>query len=437
VYPIAPQGGLGLAMISGNYKYLINGCYRIPFTAFCLLSCCLIWQGCASKAAPATAKKGEGGGAAPVTVTKVVQKDVPVDIQVVGNVESCLTVSIKSQVAGELTRVYFHEGDFVKKGDPLFDIDKRMLESQLNQSQANLAKDEAAQGLAEANLARDEANEKYAQSEADRYSKMLEKGLVSKEQAEQFRTNAEAVSAAVRADRAAIRSATAAINATRAAVEYAKVMLGYTSILSPLDGRTGNLNVKQGNVVAASTTELITINQVQPIYVTFSVPETELPSVKKGQMVMAVSQDDSSSPEIGELAFIDNSVDATTGTIRLKGIFPNLDHKLWPGEFVRVTLRLATESNALIVPNQAVQTGQDGSYVFVVKPDRTVESRPVVTGVRVDQDLVIEKGLQVGETVVTEGQLRLAPGSRVQMGGGSGSSPRGTGGAPRGNRAGR
>lgn len=423
-------------MKSEHYKYLIIGYSRIPFAACCLLSCCLIWQGCASRAVPAPSKKGEGGGAAPVTVTKVVQKNVPVDIQIVGNVESCLTVSIKAQVAGELTRVYFHEGDFVKKGDPLFDIDKRVLESQLNQSQANLAKDEAMLGSAEANLARDEANEKYAQSEADRYSSMLGKGLVSKEQTEQFRANADAVSAAVSADRAAIRSATAAINATKATVEYAKVMLGYTSIISPIEGRTGNLNVKEGNVVAANTTDLITINQLQPIYVTFSVPETQLPAVKKGQMVLAAPQDDSSSPKVGELAFIDNSVDATTGTIRLKGAFPNLDHKLWPGEFVRVTLRLATEQNAVVVPNQAVQTGQEGSYVFVVKPDRTVEFRPVVTGVRVDQDLVIEKGLQAGETVVTEGQLRLAPGSRVQMGG-SGGSPRGVGGAPRGNRAGR
>jgi multidrug efflux system membrane fusion protein len=398
-----------------------QGSAWLLLAALCLLPSCLIWQGCASKAS-SPSKREEGAGRVPVTVTRVVQKDVPIDLQVAGNVEAYLTVTIKTQVGGELTRVYFREGDLVTKGDPLFEIDRRMLESQLNQYQANLSKDEAQLGLVEANLARDEAQEKYALAEVDRYSRMLKKGLVAAEQADQVQANADAVSAAVSADKAAIRSGQAAVNASKAAVENAKVLLGYTTIKSPLDGRTGNLNVQQGNVVNANATDLITINQVEPIYVAFSVPETQLSTVRRSQVVTATPRDDSAPSETGALTFIDNKVDPATGTIRLKGTFTNSDQKLWPGEFVRVTLNLATRRNALIIPGQAVQNGQDGLYVFVVKPDQTVESRPVVTGARVDQDTVIEKGLNAGEMVVTEGQLRLAPGSRVQITGSPGNS---------------
>jgi multidrug efflux system membrane fusion protein len=417
-------------MKSSTKTRTIPGWSWILLAALCILLSCLILQACANKVSSASSpKKGEGGGAVPVSVTKVQQKDVPIEVQVVGNVEAYVTVSVKAQVGGLLTEIFFNEGAFVKKGDKLFTIDQRVYDAQLNQAQSNLAKDQAQLGLSQANLTRDEAQEKYAQAEATRYAEMLEKGLVSRDQAEQFRANADAVAAAARADRAAIQSAEAAINATKATVESAKLMLGYTTITSPLDGRTGNVSVKQGNVISPNTTELLTITQVEPIYVTFSIPETQLGTIKLGQMVTAVPQDSSSPPEVGTLTFTDNSVDQTTGTIRLKGTFPNSNHKLWPGEFVRVTLRLAMEKDALVVPNEAVQTGQDGSYVFVVKQDRTVESRPVVTGARVNQDLVIEKGLQAGEVVVTEGQLRLAPGSRVQMGGGSGNSPRGNRGA--------
>lgn len=419
-----------MGMNSSTVTRTIRASRWTLLAALCILISCLLLQACANKASPApSAKKGEGGGAVPVTVTRVQQKDVPIEVQVVGNVEAYVTVSVKAQVAGQLTEVFFKEGAFVKKGDKLFTIDPSVYDAQLNQAKANLAKDEAQLGLSRANLTRDEAQEKYAQSEAKRYEEMLEKGLVSREQAEQYRTNADAVSAAASADRAAIQSAEATVKATEAALENAKLMLGYTTIPSPLDGRTGNVSVKQGNVISANTTELLTITQVEPIYVSFSVPETQLGTIKLGQMVTAVPQDSSSPPEVGTLTFTDNAVDQTTGTIRLKGTFPNSDHNLWPGEFVRVTLRLAMEKDALVVPNEAVQTGQDGSYVFVVKQDRTVESRPVVTGARVNQDLVIEKGLQAGEVVVTEGQLRLAPGSRVQMGGGSGNSPRGNRGA--------
>lgn len=390
-----------------------------------ILAACWMSQGCVRNRELPAKNAGSSGAGVPVVTSLVARRDVPLDLLVVGNVEAYLTVTVRAQVSGELTRVSFREGDSVKKGELLFTIDPRQLEAQLNQTRANLARDEAQLGLVEANLVRDQAQEKYAQAESSRYQLLLERSLISKEQAEQMRTSAEAASAAVHADEASIRSGRAAVTASRAAVENLQVQLGYTSIRSPIDGRTGNLNVKQGNIVTANATDLMTINQVQPVYVTFAVPEARLPEVRKGQLVMAVPQSDPGAAEEGELTFVDNAVDMSTGTIKLKGLFRNSGGRLWPGQFVRVTLRLATQPGAMVVPNQAVQTGQDGSYVFVVKQDRTVESRPVVTGVRVGQDLVVEKGLTPGETVVTEGQLRLAPGMRVQVGVPSGGKPKG------------
>jgi membrane fusion protein, multidrug efflux system len=385
----------------------------------------LLFTGCAGKqAADRAEKKGSAAGAVPVTVARVYRKDVPVDIQVVGNVESCLTVAVKSQVSGEIIQVFFHEGDFVKKDAQLFVIDSRTYQGQMNQVQANLARDQAVLAQIESNLARDQAQEKYAQSTAARYASLFERNLISRDLVEQARANADAVSAAVRADAAAIQSARANIEATKAALENAKVMLGYTVIRSPLDGRTGNLDAKQGNVVSPNTT-LMTINQVEPIYVTFSVPEARLKSVRASQMVTATTQDDPSSPQSGQVTFIDNTVDPTTGTIRIKGTFPNTNHTLWPGQFARVTLRLATIPNAMVLPNQAVQKGQEGTYVFVVKADRTVESRAIVTGQQLAEEVVAQSGLNEGETVVTEGQLRLAPGSRVQLVGGPEDTGRG------------
>jgi len=402
---------------------MIRGLFWVGF----LLSVLLL-NGCTGKGTQASARKGEGG--VPVTVTTVVQRDVPVDIQVIGNVEAYSTISVKAQASGQLTRVSFNEGDYVKKGDLLFTIDPRPFDAQLNQAEANLAKDQAQLTQAEANLARDQAQEKYAQAQADRYASLFQQGIISREHSEQMRTSADAFSSAVNADKAAIQSARAAVVAAQAAVENARVQLGYTTIRSPIDGRTGNLAVKQGNIVTANATDLMTINQVQPIYVTFAVPEANLPAVKRYMsrgklMVMAAPQDASSGQETGVLTFVDNTVDPSTGTIKLKGTFMNRDRRLWPGEFIRVALRLTTQPNALVVPNQAVQTGQEGSYVYVVKPDRTVESRPVIAGVRVDQDLVIDRGLAAGETVVTEGHLRLAPGSRVQFRDASGAPLRG------------
>lgn len=390
----------------------------------------------AGAAAPGGGRGGRRGGGAdvPVTIAVASQKNVPVEVQVIGNVEAYSTITVKALVGGQLTEVHFHEGDYVRKGAELFTIDQRPLQAALNQVTANIARDEAALGQAQANLARDQAQARYQEGLAARYAQLAQGGVISRDQADQVRSNADAIAQAVAADKAAIESAKAAIGASKAAADNARVQLSYTVIRSPIDGRTGNLTIKQGNVVTANNMDLMTINQVEPIYVTFSVPEAQLPAIKlymgQGKLVVrARPQDDATAPEeTGVLTFVDNAVDTSTGTIRLKGTFTNHDRRLWPGQFVRVTLRLTTQQNAVVVPNQAVQAGQSGSFVYVVKADRTVESRPVTTGARVDQDMVVDTGLAVGETVVTEGQLRLAPGSRVVVRDGRG----GRGGAGRG-----
>jgi multidrug efflux system membrane fusion protein len=313
-------------------------------------------------------------------------------------------------------------------------IDPRPLEAMVAQAEANIARDTALLQQAQANLARDTANQKYAHDQADRYAKLFEQGIVSKDQGEQLAANADALSQSVQADKASIESAKAQILADQANISNIKLQLAYTTIYSPIDGRTGNLTVKAGNIVSPNTTILMTITEVEPIYVTFAVPEGRLADIRRymaqGSLQVEARGQDGSEADRGQLTFVDNNVDTTTGTIKLKGTFQNASHKLWPGEYVNVILRMSIQQNALVVPNQAVQTGQDGTYVYVVAEDRTVEMRPVKTGLRVDQDLVIDKGVQAGETIVTEGQLRLAPGSRVQMGGAGGfGGGRGAGGA--------
>ena len=381
-------------------------------------------------------KKGGGGGDVPVTVAVVSQKNVPVEINVIGNVEAYSTISVKAQIGGELTNVYFHEGDFVQKGDRLFTIDPRPYEVALDQANANVARDQAALSQAQANLARDTANLRYQQAQANRYVELFKGGIISKDQSEQLSATADATSQAVAADNAAIESAKAQLVAAKSAVDQARVQLSYTQVSSPITGRTGNLNVKQGNLVAPNGAELMTITEVEPIYVTFSVPEAQLNDIKRfmGERkleVRARTQDESAVEETGVLTFVDNSVDAATGTIKLKGTFTNSDRKLWPGQFVRVVLRMSMRSNAIVVPNQAIQTGQNGTFVYVVRPNRTVEVRDITASMRVDQDMVVDSGLQAGETVVTEGQLRLAPDSRVAVRDGRG-APGGKSGAPGG-----
>jgi len=364
--------------------------------------------------------KNAGGGAVPVEVAKVVLKNVPVDISVVGNVEAYSVVTVRAQTGGMLTKVNFQEGDYVKKDDLLFVIDRKPLEGQMNSAKANLAKSSALLKQAQAQLLRDTANANYARDQAGRYQKGVEEGVFAKEQAEQLKSSAAAQMQILEADRAAIPSAEAQISADQSAINNLNIQLGYTTVEAPIEGRTGNISQKAGNIVAAGSTDLAIINQVEPIYVTFSVPEARLGDVKRysdnGKLtVTARAQDGSGDIEQGQLSFIDSSVDTSTGTIKLKGTFQNKSHKLWPGQFVNVVLRLTMRNNAVVVPNQAVQTGQDGTYVYVVGEDRAVSVKPVKTGPRIDQDMVIDEGLKGGETVVTEGQLRLQPGSKVQI----------------------
>ncbi len=408
-----------------------------------LLAISITAVGCSGSAA-STGGGGRGGrgrgdfGAVPVVTTKVTQRDVPVDIAAIGNVEAYTTISVRSQVTGQLEAAQFREGDFVKKGQVLFTIDKRPFESALKQAEANLTRDQALLNQAEAQLARDGAQAEYSQLTAERQASLMGRGIVSKDVSEQARAAAEASAATVKADRAAVESARAQLESQRAAVENARVQLDYCVIKSPIDGKTGNLTVKTGNLVTANTTELMTIAQVEPIFVTFSVPAVQLGAVRqrfgKDRIPVTVTPQDGSTATVeGSLDFIDNSVDVSTDTIRLKGRFDNTDRRLWPGQFARVSIRITTLPHALVLPNQAVQTGQDGQFVFVVKPDSTVDQQPITTGQRVGDDVVVEKGLQVGQTVVTEGQLRLEAGTKVQVGDGRGGAGAG-GGRGRGGR---
>jgi membrane fusion protein, multidrug efflux system len=342
---------------------------------------------------PETSRRSEGRAAVPVMVASVSQKNMPVQLESVGSVEAFSTVSIRTQVIGTITQVHFKEGQDVKQGDLLFTIDTRPFEAVLKQ--------------AEANLARNAAVLANAREQARRYAELVKKQYVSQEQYDQVKTNADALEASVDADKAAI--------------ENAKVQLSYCRIYSPVTGRTGSLLVHEGNLVRTNDAiPLVTINQVSPIYVTFSVPEQNLPEVKRrlsgGKLkVQAVSPQGEEGPEEGELTFIDNTVDRTTGTIKLKGTFANGNRRLWPGQFVKAVLNLTDHTNAIVVPSQAVQTGQTGQHVFVLKDGSSVDVRPVVVTRSLNGESVVEKGLQPGEQVVTDGQFLLGPGSKVQV----------------------
>jgi multidrug efflux system membrane fusion protein len=372
-----------------------------------------------------------------VVTARVSQRDVPVEIVAVGNVEAYNTISVKSQVTGQVQQAFFREGDAVRKGDRLFTIDPRPLESALKQADATLVRDQALVNQAEAQLARDRANAEYQLLTADRQLKLAARGLISKDASEQARAAADATSGTITADRAAYESAKAQFAVQQSVVDNARVQLSYTDIRSTIDGRTGSNTVKPGNLVSANSTELVTITQLQPVYVTFAVPAVHLTAIKEhiGKdplLVMAASPVAGGQPIEGRLTFVDNAVDQASDTIKLKATFPNTDLRLWPGQFTRVTLRLTTLSNATVVPSQAVQTGQDGQFVFVVKQDSTVDVRPVTVAQRIGETVVIGKGLTPGERIVTEGQLRLEQGTRIQS---TDSAGRATGGA--GGRGGR
>lgn len=391
------------------------------WAAITLAVLALAGTGCNRGGAASKKDASKKGDAVPVSLTAVARRDVPLDLEVIGNVEAYSVISVRSQVSGLLQKVHFKEGDFVSKGQVLFSIDPSPFNAALREAEANLARAEAQIGQAQATLKRDIAQARYSGQQADRYKSLQKEGIVSKEQVDQFTTAADTNSEIIRVDEAAIRSAEASVVAARAQVDNAKIQVGYTTIRSSIDGRTGNIAVKEGNIVSSNTIELTSINQVQPIYVTFSAPESNLAEIKKfaaeGKLPVTVlpSEGEEVTPEIGTLTFVDNNVDATTGTIKLKGTFQNAGRHLWPGSFVRVRLRLSTRKDALIVPAQAVQEGQDGQFLYIATDKMTVEQRPVKVGSRSGQDMVIDQGVEAGEKVVVEGQLRLAPGMKIRV----------------------
>ena len=352
--------------------------------------CVFVWAGCSAKKAETQVMPPDYS--APVTTATATLATVPMQVHAIGNVEAYSTVSVKAQVAGRVEKAYFAEGQDVRKGDLLFTLDRRPFDTALQQAEANLAKDQA--------------QLENAKAEADRYTKLFQEGIVSKEQYDSMRTNADALAASARADKAAI--------------EKAEIDLSYCTIQAPISGRTGALLIHAGNLVKDNDAALVVLNQIHPIYVTFSVPEQHLSDIKRYRAegplsVEAIIPSQEQNPVKGLLTFVDNAVDSTTGTIKLKATFENPDNRLWPGQFVNVALTLTTQPNTVVVPSQAVQTGQVGQYVFVVKQDMTAEYRPVVAGSTIAGKTVIQKGLEAGETVVTDGQLRLAPGMKVAV----------------------
>jgi multidrug efflux system membrane fusion protein len=343
------------------------------------------------------ADKGGGGSAVPIEVARAVRKNMPVSLTAIGGVEASSTVAVRAQITGQLTTVHFKEGDDVKAGSTLFTLDRRPFEAALQQAQANLQRDTA--------LA---ANARVL---AQRYADLSTRGIATREQVETSRANAEALTGTIAAD--------------EAAVENARIQLQYATITSPLSGRTGALMVHEGNLVRANdATPLVVINQLSPVNVAFAIPESQLAALKRYMAqrevpVTVLPPDESATPSTGRVTFVDNMVDQTTGTIRVKASFPNGDRRLWPGQYVNVTLTLATDVDAIVVPSVAVQAGQQGSYVLVVSGGGTADLRPVKVRRTSGDETIIESGLGADDVVVTDGHLRLVPGGRVSIKGGS------------------
>jgi membrane fusion protein, multidrug efflux system len=357
-----------------------------------LLSAVLFLCGCGNKEQVQAAGAG-GRPPAPVVVASVEQRDIPVQISAIGNGEAYQTVQIRSQVNGQIQKIFFREGEDVHKDQLLFQLDKRPFQADLEKAVGQMK--------------HDQAQAENSRLQADRYSGLEKQGIVSHEQADQFKAQAKADASAVDADNAAI--------------DAARVQLQYTDIASPIDARAGALMINLGNLVKANDTPfLVQLNQVSPIYVTFSVPEAHLDEVRRhfssGQLkVLAYPKGQTANPALGRLTFIDNGVDMTTGTLKLKGTFENKDRRLWPGEFVDVALEISTLRQTMVVPTKAIQTGQQGEYVYVVRPDSTAESRPVKTAGVYQNLTLVADGLKAGERVIVNGQLRVAPNARVTV----------------------
>ncbi|MDB6016649.1 MAG: Multidrug resistance protein MdtA [Pedosphaera sp.] len=360
----------------------IFACVVLSFLSFGLLT------SCSQKSAGASGQTQ----AVPVTVAVAVQTNVPVQVQSIGHAYSYSTVAVRSQVDGTLARVHFQQGDDVKAGDLIYEIDPAPFEAALHQAEAMLAKDTA--------------QEKKAEIDVRRSNDLFQNKIESADVHEQTLANADSLKATVQAD--------------AAAVESAKLQLSYCSIHSPIDGRTGNLLINAGNVVAKQTTILVTINQIKPMFVDFSVPEKNLPDIRKfmnlGKLPVAAAHPQQlDHPSFGELFLINNAVDTTTGNILLRANFTNADEALWPGEFVDTILTLTVRSNVVVVPTQAVQNSQNGESIFIVKSDLTVEERPVTVSERREDFVAVDKGVNAGEQVVITGQLRLVPGTKVEI----------------------
>jgi multidrug efflux system membrane fusion protein len=357
-----------------------------------LLAAMLVLAGC-SGAGTSAARPSD---AAPVEAATVAKKSMPLELRAVGNVEARSSVEVRARVAGQILSVHFAEGQHVRKGDLLFRIDPRPYEAVLRQ--------------AEAALARDRALQKNAEVEAKRFEGLIRDGIVTQEQHDEAHAQAESMRATVAAD--------------EAAVERARLDLGFCSVTAPIAGRAGAILVHPGNLVGPSTDALVVLLQTRPIYVTFSVPERELAAIRarsaSGPLEVEALASGTQAGSRGTLSFVDNTVNTATGTIQLKATFPNDDGALWPGQFVDVLLRLAVENDVLVVPLPAILEGQAGTYVYVVKPDFTAETRPVEVQRSVGQEAIVARGLAEGERVVTDGQLRLAQGTRVEIKGAAG-----------------
>ncbi|MBF0101838.1 MAG: efflux RND transporter periplasmic adaptor subunit [Desulfobacterales bacterium] len=333
----------------------------------------------------------------PVTIAKVIQKTIPDEIRAIGNVEPFTTVLVKSQVNGMLTKQFIKDGVDISKGDMLFAIDSRLFEIALKEAQAKLE--------------RDTALLKKAETDLQRYTDLMQKNVITQEQYDQALVN--------------LKTFRATIKLNEAGIEQAKIDIEHANIQSPISGRAGNVLVNEGNVIKANDERgLVSINQIQPIYVNFSVPEKYLPQIfqymaKEKLKVSAFIEGDDTKPEIGELSAVDNTVDKATGTIKLKAVFANLHKRLWPGQFVRVILKLRDIENTLVVPSQAIQTGVNGDYVYVViqsaEKINIVDMRTVTTERILNKETMIASGVSVGESVVTEGQLLLTPKCIVEI----------------------
>lgn len=359
--------------------------------ALCLMA--LLLASC-SRRAPVAGRpeSGAGSGPVPVLVARAAARNVPVEVQAIGTVQAYSAVAVRSQLTGKIAAVHFREGQEVRVGDRLFTLDSRPWRAALNQAQANCKRDEAQ--LASARL------------EFERTKSLFDGKIASQQDYDTAEAAYQALEATVLAD--------------NAAVSNAQVNLEYTEIRSPIEGRAGNLTIKAGNVVKAPDDILLSITQVHPIYVAFAVPEQSLPAIRRearrrALQVMANAPGDAGEAARGELTFIDNTVDTNTGTILLKATFANANDVLWPGQFVQVSLTLSNLVDATVVPSQAVQAGQDGEFVFVVKADNSVEARPVETSIAYDGQIVVVSGVKPGDTVVTDGQLRLVPGAKVNI----------------------